>query len=68
MTSRRIGLPRRNTSANWVLGALLLLALPAFGQDRMPKIPDEKLTPAQQKAIEQRRADQQWTPRLMSRS
>jgi 4-carboxymuconolactone decarboxylase len=25
----------------------------------MPKIPDEKLTPAQQKAIEQRRADQQ---------
>jgi 4-carboxymuconolactone decarboxylase len=59
MTSRRIRLPRRNTSANRLLGVLLLLALPAFGQDRMPKIPDEKLTPAQQKAIEQRRADQQ---------
>lgn len=59
MTSRTIGLPKRNKSANWLLGGLLLLTLPAFGQDRMPKIPDENLTPAQQKAVEQRRADQQ---------
>jgi 4-carboxymuconolactone decarboxylase len=48
-----------NVRATWVLGLSLALALPVCGQDRMPKIPREKLTPAQQKAIDQRRADQQ---------
>jgi 4-carboxymuconolactone decarboxylase len=40
-------------------GLVLLVVSSTFGQDRMPKIPPENLTPAQQKAIDQRRAEQQ---------
>jgi 4-carboxymuconolactone decarboxylase len=57
--SRRIEPPKCHVSGVFILGLLLSLALPAGAQDRMPKIPPEKLTPSQEKAIEQRRADQQ---------
>src|ERR1700722_5023743 len=59
MGCRRIEAHKRNRRASWIFAWALALVLPALGQDRMPKIPTEKLTPAQQKAIEQRRADQQ---------
>ena len=55
----RIELHKKNRRGSWRFGLILALALPAAGQDRMPKIPMEKLTPAQQTAIEQRRTDQQ---------
>jgi 4-carboxymuconolactone decarboxylase len=47
------------TRATGMLGVVFVLSLSLFGQDRMPKIPPEKLTAAQQQAIDQRRADQQ---------
>src|ERR1700722_3407150 len=59
MGVRRIDVNRRErrTSLRFVLA--LVLVIPAVGQDRMPKIPDERLTVEQQKAVEQRRADQE---------
>ena len=59
MGSWRIDSHKRNRRASWIFGLAFALALPAVGQERMPKIPPEKLTLEQQKAVEKRRADQQ---------
>ena len=42
----------------WVLCLTLTFATPLFAQDRMPTIPDSKLTDVQKKAIDERAASQ----------
>lgn len=61
MGQLKFRLRKRSRSAAWLaIAALrLILATPALAQDRMPKIPDQSLTVAQQRAIAQRRAEQQ---------
>jgi 4-carboxymuconolactone decarboxylase len=61
MRNLEFHLRKRSGLTIWLaVPSLLLLAAPAaFGQDRMPKIPDDRLSPAQKQAIEQRRAEQQ---------